>query len=122
MDKIKDESVTGSNTELVEKIKDWVKLDSEINLLNSELKDKKKMKKTLTDNLVDLMKEQDIEIVKLNDGSIELKRNKVKKSINKNHLLKCLTEHITDLDAVNDVIKTIFDSRAVEIKEYIKRN
>jgi predicted translin family RNA/ssDNA-binding protein len=109
------------NNELVGKIKDWIQLDTEINQINNTLKDKKKQKKELTDMLLSIMKSKDIEVVKLNDGSIEIKKNKVKKAINKNHLLQCLSDHMDDVDVVKQIVKNIFDKRDESVKESISR-
>jgi hypothetical protein len=106
---------------LSSKIKEWIQLDTEINVVNAGLKDKKKMKKDLTDALMRIMKEQDIEIVKLNDGSIEIKKSKVKTPINQTHLRKCLSNFVEDDTQVQDIVKCIYKNRDEKVKESIKR-
>lgn len=106
---------------LAGKIKEWIQVDSEISGINASLKDKKKYKKELTDTLVQLMKEQDIDVVKLNDGSIELKKNKVKNPINQTHLRKCLSNFVDDDTQVQDMVTCIYKNRDEKVKESIKR-
>jgi len=106
---------------LAAKVKEWIQVDSEITTINASLKDKKKQKKDLTDMLVLLMKEQDIEVVKLNDGSIELKKNKVKTPINQTHLKKCLSNFVEDDTQVNNMVTCIYKNRDEKVKESIKR-
>lgn len=114
-------NITEQENVLAAKIKEWIQVDTEINTINAGLKDKKKYKKELTDSLVHLMKEKDIEIVKLNDGSIELKKSKIKTPINQNHLKKCLSDFMDDENQVSDIIKLIYKNRDEKVKESIKR-
>jgi len=107
---------------MVTKIKEWIQLDTEITSINNSMKDLKKMKKKLSDDLVGLMKADDIEVVKLNDGSIELKKNKVKKALNKKDIITVLNSHIEDNSKVTELVNTIFEQRDYRIKEFIKRN
>ena len=107
---------------MVTKIKEWIQLDTEITSINNSMKDMKKMKKKLSDDLVGLMKADDIEVVKLNDGSIELKKNKVKKALNKKDIITVLNSHIEDNSKVTELVNTIFEQRDYRIKEFIKRN
>jgi hypothetical protein len=111
--------------DLVDKIKDWLQIDKDINQLMVSLKDKKKEKKDLTDLLMQLMKQKEIEMINLNDGSIELKSNKVKAPLNKKHLFACLNTYFGETEEtatkVDEIMKHILTSRDEKIKEFIKR-
>lgn len=111
--------------DLVDKIKDWLQIDKDINNLMISLKEKKKEKKDLTDLLMETMKQKEIEMINLNDGSIELKSNKVKSPLNKKHLMACLNSYFGESEEtstkVDEIIKHILNSRDEKIKEFIKR-
>ena len=111
--------------EIVDKIKDWLQIDKDINNLTVALKEKKNEKKNLTDLLMQIMKQKEIGIINLNDGSIELKSNKVKAPLNKKHLFSCLNTYFGESDEtstkVDEIIKHILNSRDEKIKECIKR-
>jgi Family of unknown function (DUF5760) len=111
-------------SEWVEKIKEWLQIDTEINNLINLLKEKRKEKKNLTDILMQAMKQKEIEVVNLNDGSIEIKSNKVKSPLNKKHLLSCLSTYYgenLETSKVEELVKHILSNRDEKVKEYIKR-
>lgn len=112
------------NSNLVDKVKEWLQVDAEITALSNSLKEKKKEKKQMTDMLMETMKTNEIEVVNLNDGTIELKKNKVKSPLNKKNLLVCLTEYFGDSSEstrVNELVQHILNNRDEKVKEYIKR-
>ena len=47
-------------TRLVENVKSWLQVDTEIKQLQQEIRKRRKMKKEMTDSLVQIMKSQDI--------------------------------------------------------------
>ena len=67
--------------ELVNLIKDWIKLDNEIIGFQKEMKERKERKKTLTENLLLTMKKNSLDCFDINGGSLLYKKNKVKKDI-----------------------------------------
>ena len=112
------------NAELVTKIKEWLVVDDEINVLSETMKMKKKTKKSLTDILMETMKTKDIEVVNLNGGgAIELKKNKVKSSLNKKNLIQCLNEYFNSEEEkhkVNEIVQHIMSNRNEKVNEFIK--
>jgi hypothetical protein len=108
--------------QLVTNIKDWIKIDSEINELKSQIKDKNNKKKTLTENLVTVMKTNKIDCFDINGGALVYKTSKVKKPINGKSLLAALKNYYkTDPKVAEDLAKHVLDSREEQIKETIKR-
>ena len=63
--------------ELVNNIKEWIKLDTEISKLNIEIKEKKNKKKKLSADLVGVMKKNDLDSFDINGGSILYKKNEI---------------------------------------------
>jgi hypothetical protein len=108
--------------QLVNNIKEWIKIDNEISQLKSDIKDKNNKKKALTTNLVDVMKTNKIDCFDINDGALVYKTNKVKKPINGKSLLVALQNYYkTDPKIAEDITKHVLDSREEQIKETIKR-
>ena len=68
--------------ELVNSIKEWIKLETEINTFQKEIKERKVKMKMLTDLLVTVMKKNELECVDIKGGSLLYKKNKSKKPIN----------------------------------------
>ena len=46
--------------ELLENVKTWLDIDNQIRTLQKEIRDRRKLKKELTESLVGIMKNQDI--------------------------------------------------------------
>lgn len=107
--------------QLITNIKEWIKIDNEISKLRSEIRDKNKNKKILTDELIFIMKENDIDSFDINNGALIYKKNKIKKQINGKSLLKILKDYYKDDNNIaEELSKFIMDSREEKIKESIK--
>jgi hypothetical protein len=108
--------------QLVNNIKEWIKMDTDIAELKSQIKDKNIKKKLLTENLVTVMKTNKIDCFDINGGALVYKTNKVKKPINGKSLLVALKNYYkSDPKIAEDLSKHIMDSREEQIKETIKR-
>ena len=108
--------------QLINNIKEWIKMDSEISELKQQIKEKNNKKKTLTENLVTVMKTNKIDCFDINGGALVYKTNKVKKPINGKTLLSALQNYYkSDPKIAEDLTKYVMDSREEQIKETIKR-
>jgi uncharacterized membrane protein YqgA involved in biofilm formation len=108
--------------QLVNNIKEWIKMDTEIAELKAQIKDRNNKKKTLTENLVTVMKTNKIDCFDINGGALVYKTNKVRKPINGKTLLAALQNYYkTDPKMAEDLTKHVLDSREEQIKETIKR-
>jgi seryl-tRNA synthetase len=106
--------------ELVANIKDWIKMDSEIEKLKSELKEKNKKKKSITELLVKVMKNNSIDCFDIQNGSLIYKQKKVKKQISGKFLLEQLEQYYKDQpDLAKDIAKHVLDNRIEVVKEDI---
>ena len=108
--------------QLVQNIKEWVRIDTEISQLRQEIKERNNKKKTMTETLVNVMRTNNIDCFDINDGALIYKKNKVKKPINGKTLLSSLQNYYKDnLQVAEDVTKYILDNREEQTKEIIKR-
>ena len=108
--------------QLVNNIKEWIKMDNEIAQLKSEIKDRNNKKKVLTENLVTVMKSNKIDCFDINGGALVYKTSKVKKPINGKSLLAALQNYYkSDAKMAEHIAKYVLDSREEQIKETIKR-
>ena len=108
--------------QLINNIKDWIKIDNEISQLKSEIKDRTNKKKMLTENLVTVMKSNSIDCFDITGGALIYKKNKVKKPISSKTLLSALQNYYKDdANLAEELAKHIMDSREENIKETIKR-
>ena len=108
--------------ELVEKIKSWMKIESEIKVLQKELKERRVMKKTLSVDLVKIMKDNEIDCFEMTEGKLIYTKNNVKSALSKKHLEECLAQYFAqrpDIDAA-EVSEYILDKRTVKVNESVR--
>ena len=111
---------------LLNNVKAWIILDDEIKVTNRELKEKRKIKKELTNSLVDTMKNNEIDCFDLSGGSkLIYTKSKGKKALSKKHLMKALASFFKGKDNEDSEAKAlskfILESREDNIKENIRR-
>ena len=111
-----------SNQELLENVKTWLNIDNEIRTLQKEIKNRRKLKRDLTQNLVGIMKSNDIEQLNIPDGELIYTKNKIKAPLSKKHLLVSLSNYFKDDPRmVLELSKFIMDTRTEKEKENIRR-
>lgn len=110
-----------TKTQLVNHVKVWIKLDEEIREMQTRIKEKKTTQKELTNELVSVMKENQIDCFDLSDGKLIYTNTKIKQSINKKLLLSSLSKFFVNDDDLQKVTEHILGSRSEKTKENIKR-
>tara|TARA_Y100000780_G_scaffold232389_1_gene263399 strand:- start:3984 stop:4331 length:348 start_codon:yes stop_codon:yes gene_type:complete len=108
--------------ELIENIKEWIKLDNELKELQKAAKERREKKKELTANLVDVMKTNEIDCFDVNDGKLIYTKNKVKGTLSKKQLLNSLQTFYKDKPGeCKKVTEFLLSSREEKVKESIRR-
>jgi len=109
-------------TQLINIIREWVKTDNDMRTLKKELSARKKGKDALSAELMNVMKENDIDGVDINDGRIECASRKTKKPITKKMLLNILSTYYKgDTSMANEVNNFILSNREEVVKDIIVR-
>jgi hypothetical protein len=114
--------MSATKDKLVHNVKAWIKTDKEMKELQSKLKELKKNKNELTNNLVEIMKTNDIDCVDITGGKIMYTQNRIKSAINKKYLMDCLDKYFQNKPNVDieDIGKFILDNREIKTTETIK--
>ena len=108
--------------ELLENVKTWLDIDNQIRTLQKEIRDRRKLKKELTQSLVGIMKTQDIDALNVPDGQLIYNKTKTKAPLSKKHLLVSLAQFFkNDQRMVDELSKYIMETRQEKEKENIKR-
>ena len=109
--------------ELIDRIKDWIVHDDNIKSLQKEIKIHRKEKNKLTDNLVTIMKSNEIDCFDINNGKLLFCKNKIKQPINKKTLLTSLEKYFENNPEIDpdNVNQFILQNRETIIKENIRR-
>tara|TARA_Y100000591_G_C21275235_1_gene424690 strand:+ start:107 stop:454 length:348 start_codon:yes stop_codon:yes gene_type:complete len=105
-----------AKTLLVNNIKEWVTIDSKIQELQKQVKDLKSKKKTLSDNLIKIMENNDIDRFDTKNGNLIYRKTKVKASINKDYLLTTLANYFKEYPEIDvgDVGSYILNNRPIK--------
>jgi hypothetical protein len=116
------EKSKSTKEELITNIKEWIKIDNDIAKLKTDIKEKTNKKKSLTENLVVVMKSNAIDCFDINGGALIYKQKKTKKPISAKYLLAELQKYYKDQpDIATDLTKQLLDNRELSIKDEICR-
>lgn len=108
--------------ELVNNIKEWLKIDNDVVKLKKEIRTKNEEKKKITDLLMKIMKTNEIDCFDINGGALVYKKNVIKKPINAKMLLNNLKNYYKDTPDMAEILsKYILENREEQVKETIKR-
>jgi hypothetical protein len=115
-------SQSDSQDVLIENVKSWLTIDNDIKKLQKAIKAKRQEKKDLTSNLMNIMKQRDIDCMNTAQGQLIKTTNKVKAPLSKKHLIKSMQDYFKDDgEKVQELCNFILNSRDVKIKENIRR-
>lgn len=113
---------TLNRDELIQTVKEWIKIDNELTKLRNEIKQRNDKRKKITESIVNHMKHTSIDGIDINGGSLIYKQRKSKKPITGKFLLAQLEKFYSDKPEIaKDVTKHVLDNREEVIKEEIKR-
>jgi hypothetical protein len=113
---------TSTKEELINNIREWIKIDNEILKLKTETKVMVAKKKGLTDSLVRIMKGNSIDCFDINGGALLYKQTKSKKTISGKFLLAELQKYYKDQpELATELTKHLLENREEVIKDEIKR-
>ena len=110
---------------LIKNIKEWMKNDNQIRLLNHEIKEKKKQNQAISNFLIEIMKKNEIDRFDISDGKIVYSKKNSKKPISQKLLLELITKfYDDDQETAQELTSYISSNREITTKETIvhKRN
>jgi hypothetical protein len=108
--------------QLVKLIKEWVHLDNESRMLQAHLNVNKLEKKRTSNELMEVMKHNEIDCFQIKDGKIQYKKTNIKKPLSNKILVKLLNEFYDgNQDKVSELNNFLIENREEVIKENIVR-
>lgn len=97
-------------SELKQLIKDYIKIDDEITMINNQVRDLRKKRTNYEGTIKDFMINNSIATVDLPSGSLKISTSKQHKKINKKIILDTLLNHLSDdQDKANDIYEELFN-------------
>jgi len=107
--------------QLKTKVRDWVRLDNEIRALNKEIASRRAEKKTISSELISVMRENKLDEFDIKDGHLMYVKKNVKKPITQKQLLSILSSYYKNDEKAEEVKTYILENREETVKETIKR-
>lgn len=108
--------MTESKQILINTIKEWVSINAKITEMQKQMKELRNSKKQLSDTLITVMENNDIDRFDTNNGKLVYRKNKVKGAINKDYLMKMLDNYFKEYPEIdtNDVGNFILENRPIK--------
>lgn len=108
--------------QLIENVKTWLTIDNDIKKLQKAVKNKRKEKKELTENLVNIMNQRDIDCMNTAQGQLIKTTRKTKAPLSKKHLVNSIQTYFKDDgEKVQELCNYILNSRNIKVTENIRR-
>lgn len=108
--------------ELVDAIRTWVTIDNKMLILQKELKELRQQKKDMSSSLVNVMKNNEIDVFNIKGGQLCYCQRKSKAAITKKSLLDILSNYYKNQpNKVDEVSNYILDNREEKITEVVRR-
>ena len=109
-----------SKQELIDLIKQWISCENKIKQIQKLSRETRLEKKLLTESLVSVMKDNEIDCFDINNGKLVYKKNKIKKPLSKKHLVAALMAFFKDdPNVAEEVSNFVMETREENIKEFI---
>lgn len=107
---------------LIQNIKEWIQIDNELKELQKASRERRQRKKELTSNLVEVMKNNEIDCFDTNDGKLIYSQTKTRQSVSKKYLLSTLLNFYKDDPlTAKQVTEYILNNREEKINENVRR-
>jgi len=108
--------------QLVKHVKGWIQMDNEIKEFQKEIKERKDKKKEITEKLLNIMKDNEIDCFDINGGQLIYSKTKVKAPLNKNNLMAALLSFYNDDVSQAEKVSTfLMETREEKVRESIRR-
>jgi hypothetical protein len=108
--------------QLVNTIRKWIKIDNEIRALQKESNKRRADKKKISNDLIDVMKKNEIDCFDINDGQLLYSKKNVRKPITQKVLLDILSNYYQgDTLKASEVNNFIMENRESTTRETIVR-
>jgi hypothetical protein len=108
--------------QLKQNVREWVRLDNEIRALNKEITSRREDKKKISKRLIDVMRENKLDIFDLKDGQLMYVKKNKKKPITQKQLITLLSSYYKeDTSKAEEIHNYLMDNREEVVQESIQR-
>ena len=123
IDNEQEKTLVVSRTQLIDSVKKWVLIDSQLKIVNEKTKIMRENKSKLTEAICAYMKTNNITQNKIgiSDGELCIHEKKGYSPLTYKYVEKCLAELISDASQVEYIIQYMKSKREIEIEYDIRR-
>lgn len=115
-------SASINKAEIIESIKEWMRIDNEIRNLNKEVRDRKTQQTNISKRLMTTMKDNNIDEFNVKEGKLIYSKKQVKKPITKKYLTDVLLKYYDgNAEQATELNSFIDENREATTKESIRR-
>jgi len=108
--------------QLKQNVREWVKLDNEIRALNKEITARRNEKKNISKRLIDVMRDNKLDVFELKDGQLMYVKKNKKKPITQKQLLTLLSSYYKeDVSKAEEMRNYLLENREEVTEEVIQR-
>lgn len=107
--------------QLKQTVREWVKYDNEIRALNKEIASRRHEKKQISKQLIDVMRENKLDIFDIKDGQIMYVKKNKKKPVTQKQLLTLFTSYYNDTKKAEEMHNYVMENREEVMEETIQR-
>lgn len=107
--------------ELVNSIKEWIQLDNVIKLMRAEIKTKLNLQKQISNNLLEVMKKNEIDMFNTSEIQLSRVQKETKNPISKKYLEHILLEfYENNSQKATQIQEYIMNHRTTSVKESLR--
>jgi hypothetical protein len=108
---------------LEENIKQWVRIDDQIKLINDKVKELKDQKNHLEDNILVYVEKNNLEnaTAKITGGKLKFITTKQTAPLTLKYVEECISKVVTNQTQINQIMECIRQEREVKFTKDIKR-
>lgn len=112
-----------NKNELIENIKQWVTIDSQLKIVNEKTKKMRDMKSELTQHICNYKQASNLKTnkISISDGTLSFYEKKDYSPLTYTYVEKCLGELIQDKKQVEYIIQYMKNNREITISNDIRR-
>ena len=105
-------------------IKQWVEIDNQVKILNTELRELRMKRNNISDHIVSFVDTNNLDkaVIEISDGTLKFGTTKQTSPITLKFIKKCLNECINNEESVEQLIDYIKSKRDIKMKSDIKRS
>ena len=108
--------------QLKQNVREWVKLDNDIRALNKEITNRRNDKKSISKRLIDVMRDNKLDVFELKYGQLMYVKKNKKKPITQKQLLTLLSSYYKeDVSKAEEMRNYLLENREEVVEEVIQR-